>query len=121
MAGDNQGDRISRQCAADCPACAGFANHTSQLGIGNCLASGYFSTGGQYFSSERRKIQKTEGGGLRTESGFSGKIGDYLFLQGLQEAFVKLGAFEASEEVFFNSFAVFVRQTGANKPLLVGG
>ncbi len=42
-------------------------------------------------------------------TGFAFKIGDYLFLQGFQEVFVKLGVIEAGEEVFFNDFAAFGR------------
>ena len=41
-------------------------------------------------------------------------------MQGLEQVFIKLGVIEAGEEAFFNSFAVFAGQAGANKPLLVG-
>ena len=42
-------------------------------------------------------------------------------MQGLQEVFVKLGVIEAGEQAFFNSFAGWARENGANKLFFVGG
>ena len=40
-----------------------------------------------------------------TEGEFTGKIGDYLFLQGFQQIFVKLGVIKTREEMSFSNFA----------------
>ena len=55
-----------------------------------------------------------------TEGAFPGKMGDYLFLQRLQEVFVKLGVIDIGKKVFFGDFAGWAGENGANKPLFVG-